>query len=128
MKLLPIHITCTFLIWRLLATCTSMHFFKPEAVTCICMYSPGLFMFGSWQQSRKIKKILGGGGGGGGATRPICLLTSNSYCLQDGVCLTLISSWLIIGGGGTGPPGPLFPLLWLACHKGSLIPVLSSQG
>ena len=64
--------------------------------------------------------------------RPICLLTSNSYCLQDCICLTLISNWLIIGGGGRAlpsknigrggttpppppPPGPLFLLLRQIC-------------
>ena len=51
----------------------------------------------------------------GGQTWPICLLTSNSYSLLESTCLTLISSWLLLGGqalspktfGGPRPPWPL---------------------
>ena len=49
------------------------------------------------------------------------LLTSNSYCLLDCICLTQISSWLIIGWAG--PPllrywvqAPLAPLFLLLCN------------
>ena len=75
-------------------------------------YEPCVHVRYTPQWSRKIKR--------GGPTQPICLLTSNSYCLHY-ICLTLISSLLTIGGralppkilgggggggGGIGPPVP----------------------
>ena len=61
-----------------------------------------------WSSYRKIK-ILGG-------NPTNCLLTSNSYCLLDCICLTLISGWVIMGGsppptnwGVEAPLGPPVP-------------------
>ena len=40
---------------------------------------------------------------GGAQTQQICLLTSNSYCRLDCVCLTQISSCVIIGWAALPP-------------------------